>query len=224
VASAVAPSDERRKSPYSWRERSVAVPTSTRRSPPVLGSAPLPRSRSTSHPISRAGPRRATGAHDHVRSDPVDRGDPDEPARNGALPEEDARRGTFEPDACERLVDGALEAGETLGPIARDPEPHGAYRPGGRRDVLDRARRRAVGGDRDAGKDTGQHRCSDDEPEGRDQGATVASAQSAPGETADEPGGPHGPDLLRRRYSAVFVRFPQIDIEHHVDDAFREAS
>jgi hypothetical protein len=26
------------------------------------------------------------------------------------------------------------------------------------------------------------------------------------------------------RYAAVFVRFPQIDIEHHRDDALREAS
>ena len=37
-----------RKSPKSWRERSFAVPTSTRRRPRAFGSAPRPRSRSTS--------------------------------------------------------------------------------------------------------------------------------------------------------------------------------
>ena len=60
-------------------------------------------------------------------------------------------------------------------------------------------------------------------PSAVDEGAAVTTAQPPECEPDDEPGRPHD-STLRRRYVAVLDRFPQIAIEHQVDDAFREAS
>ncbi len=63
-----------------------------------------------------------------------------------------------------------------------------------------------------------------DEPERRDEGPAVPAPESPPREPGDDTHADLMPGLRRRRYAAVFVRFPQIDIEHHFDDALRDAS
>ena len=150
---------------------------------------------------------------------------PDEPARRrcsrGRGRAESGRRARC-PE--KRVVDRAVEDGEPLGRVAGYPEPHCADRPRRGRDVLDRLSRRAVGGDRDARENAGEHR-----RRRRRARAAVTRARCPGGEAAARrarrrTGAISRADLRRRRYSAVFVRLPQMDIEHHVDEAFREAS
>ena len=132
--------------------------------------------------------------------------------------------GTVEPEAGERLVDGTVERLESFARIARDAEPHRPHRTLGGRNALDRLRSRAIARDGDAREDPRENSRRDHEPEDGDERPAVAAPKTLPGKRGDEPRGPHFSILRRRRYAAVFVRFPQIDIEHHREDALREAS
>ena len=175
-------------------------------------------------PVGRARARQTTRSQDHVLVHAVDRRDADEPSRHGALAEQDQGRRSVEPEAGERLVDGTIERGESFARIARDAEPHRPHRTLRSRDALDRLRRRAIARDGDAREDSCENSRRDREPEDGDERSAVAAPKTLPGKRGDEPRGSHVSVLRRCRYAAVFVRFPQIDIEHHREDALREAS
>ena len=173
--------------------------------------------------LGRARARKAAGPEDDVLPEPLDSRDADEAARDRALAEEDEPRRPGLPQVTERLAHVRVEPRDSFVLTRRDAEPHRPHRTAGGRDPLDRLRSRAVGGDGHPGEHARQHRGGDREAEHREQRAAAAPGQPPPREPGDVARGSHLA-AFRRRYAAAFVRLPQIDIEHQLDDTFREAS
>ena len=153
----------------------------------------------------------------------LDRRDADELPGYRALAEQDQRRRSLELDPGEGVVDIAVERREALVRIAGDDEPDGAHGALRGRDPLDRERGRAIRRDGHACENAGENGCRHGEPEHRHGRPAVGRRRRFHASPAT-----NDADLTRRppplRYAAVFVRFPQIDMEHHVDEAFRDAS
>ena len=173
---------------------------------------------------ARARLRETARSQDDVLLHPVDGRDPDEPSGDRALAEEDERRRPREPDAVEGVVHVLVECAEALGSITGNAEPDRTHGPVGRRNALDRLRGRAIGCDRHAREHSRKDRGRDSKSRERDERPAVAAAEAPPCEPRDETRRPHETAFRRWRYAAVFARFPQIDIEHQVDEAFREPS
>ena len=174
--------------------------------------------------LGSAGSWQPAGTQDHVLRDAVHRRDADEPSGNGALTEEDEGRRLPAIDTGVGILDCPIERREPLAGVAGNAEPHRAYGTLRGRDSLDRLRHRAIRRDRHARQHSGEHGRGDDEPEDRDERAAVPPAETLPREPGDSADGPHRDVFRRSRYAAVFVRFPQIDIEHQVEEAFLDAS
>jgi hypothetical protein len=149
--------------------------------------------------LGRARPREAPGAEDHVRREPVDRGEPEEASRNGALSEERERDRLAEIEPGELRAHFLVESRVLIGRACGDPEPDRPHRAAGRRQALDRLGRRAVGRDRDPAEDAGEGSGRDREPERGRERAAVAPAQAPPREPGDVPRRAHADALRRRR-------------------------
>ena len=142
------------------------MPTCTSRSPGASGSAPVPRSRSTSQRAGVHVARQPTARQVDVRGEPLDACERDEVAGHGALAEEDDRGRAGEPESGELRAGGLVEPRIGLVGADGNAEPDGAHRPGGGRDSLDCLRDAPVLRDLGAGKDADQDGRPDRDPDG----------------------------------------------------------
>ena len=154
---------------------------------------------------------------------PVDGGEAHEVPGDRALAHEQERRRLAEPEVGEGAPHRAVEHAVRLVLPRRHAEPDGPNRARRGRNAVDRLRRRTIRGDRHARENGREHRRGDREPERGDQRPAPAAADASPGEPDDVPGGAHAV-AFRRRYAVVLARFPQTDIEHQLDEQFRDAS
>ncbi len=209
-----------RKSPKSWLERSVAVPTSTRRRPGASGSAP--RAAQAKHLAARRrAPARqaARSSAGRARRARRRRARRDEVAGDGALAEEDD-----EPSgrAARALRADARASSSSAGYASpspdRDAEPDGANRaiePAGcARPPARWLRSCAIVVPARTPTSTASAIAI---PSAASSAPRRPAPDSPPGEPDDVERRAHRP-ARRRRYAAVFVRFPQIVIEHQFDD------
>lgn len=161
---------------------------------------------------------------DDVGREPVHSRKTDEVAGDSALPHENERRRPGKLKPRERLPHFAIKSRSGLVPSGRNPEPDGAHTPRVGGYSLDRLCGRTVGGDGDPGENTSEDRSRDSEPETGDERAAIAAADSPPGQPEHVARRAHDGTPRRRRYEAVFTRLPQMDIEHQVDERFRDPS
>ena len=133
-----------RKSPKSWLDRSVAVPTWTRCSPGASGRLPLP-----SEPQDLASRRRATSREPaarqpDVRPESLDAGEQDEVTGDGALAKQHNRIRTVEVEAAQRRAHLPVYRRIPLVGADGDAEPHRPHRARGGGDSLHGLRDAAI--------------------------------------------------------------------------------
>ena len=174
-----------RKSPKSWLDRSVAVPTWTSRSPGAFGSAPAAAQPQHLAAGRRAAAREAPARQADVAREPLDSGERHEVAGDGALPEEHDRRRPGQPDVHEPAAHLAVERRVRLRRADGDAEPDGAHRARGGGDPLDRLRDTPVLRDLRAGEDADEDRRSDGDADRREQRSRRPPPDPPPGERDD---------------------------------------
>ena len=179
-----------RKSPKSWLDRNVPVPTSTIRRPGAFGSVPLPRSRSTSQRSGVHSRGRWPLVSTDVAAEPFDARERDEMAGDGALAEEDDWGRAWQPDLRQPLANVAVERRVRLVVADGDAEPDRPHRARCGRDPLHRLRDAPVLGDLRAGEDADQDGRPDRDPAGGEQRPGRPAPHAAPGEPDDVEGCP----------------------------------
>ena len=126
-----------------------------------------------------------------MRREAVDRREADEPAADGALPDERDRSRLAGGERRQSLARTAVERAPALAPARGHTEPDGAHGAGGGGNALDVLGHAAVLRDGRSGEDPREHGSRGSDAERRDQRPSVPAAEATQREADHEPGAPH---------------------------------